>query len=101
MSTDRYQYLRKPDGTMQDMPKVIISNRTTDIFVTYDSSKTRLDRISASSYDDDTYGWLILLANPSYSMEFDIPTGTVIRVPLPLKDAIQEYQSTILSTKNK
>ena len=101
MGTNRYFSLLNPDGTQQDMPLVTISKRATDKFVPYDSNKTRLDRISAITYQDDTYNWLILLANPSYFMEFDIPTGTIIRVPFPLQDALTEFQQNLLANKDK
>lgn len=101
MGTDRYKYVKRNDGTMQDVPKVTISERTTDRFVLYDSAKTRLDRIAEEAYGDDTYNWLILIANPDFSIEFDIPTGTVVRVPFPLKDALTEYQSKVIINKDK
>lgn len=89
------------NGSISDMPKVVISERETDKHISYDSNKMRLDRISASIYGDDTYGWLILLANPQYFMEFDIPKSTIIRIPFPLKEVETEYISKILSLKEK
>lgn len=101
MGTDRYKFVKKNDGTMQNVPKVLISSRSTDKFIVYDSNKTRLDRIASDIFGDDTYNWLILLCNPEFSMEFDIPTGTVIRVGFPLKDVLQEYQTQIITNKDK
>jgi hypothetical protein len=101
MGTDRYEFLIRSDGTMQNLPKVKISGRDTDKFVVYDSARTRLDRISAEIYDDDTYGWLILLANPEFFIEFDIPSGTVVRIPFPLQDVLTEYQTKVISKKDK
>lgn len=101
MGTDRYKFLIKSDGTMQDLPKVKISERSTDKFVVYDSAKTRLDRIAGETYGDDTYNWLILYANPEFFMEFDIPAGTVIRVPFPLQEVLTEYQTKVVSNKDK
>ena len=34
-------------------------------------------------------------------MEFDIPDNTVIRVPYPLQDVIEEVQSQIISKKDR
>lgn len=96
----RYSYLIF-DGKMQNLPKVTISNRSTDKFFPYDSNQTRLDRMSGIAYSNDTYGWLILMANPEYSMEFDIPKNTTIRVPFPLKEAESEYISKILNSKDR
>ncbi len=100
MSLSRYTYL-KFDGRIVDMPKIIISSRSTDKFVTYNPISTRIDRISGNFYGNDSYGWLIMMANPEYFMEFDIPRNTVIRVPFPYKDAEDEVISKILELKNK
>lgn len=89
------------DGKMANLPKVKISLRNTDKFETYDSKQTRLDRISGKVYGDDSYGWLILLANPEYFLEFDIPSNTIIRVPFPLQDAQSEFVTKVLDLKNK
>jgi len=59
------------------MITIRIKKRETDKFVVYNFDKTRLDRIAGDIYGDDTFWWLILLANPDYSMEFDIPRNTV------------------------
>ena len=100
MELSRYENLIF-DGNIKDMPKITISKRETDRTITYDSNKMRLDRISGSAYGSDTYGWLIMLANPEYSIEYDIPTGTVIRVPFPFKEAIDEFVKKIFILKNK
>jgi hypothetical protein len=39
------------------------------------------------------YDWLILYANPDYLIEFDIPDGTIIRIPFPLERALSEYRT--------
>lgn len=89
------------NGTQQIMPRVTISKRDTDKFITYHPEKTRLDRISGSVYNDDTYGWLILMANPEYYMEFDIPKNTVLRVPFPLREVESEYNKKIIANKDR
>jgi len=85
---------------MKSFPKILISKRTTDIYVTYNSNKTRLDRIASEAYGDDTLYWIILLANPNYYMEFDIPNGAVIRVPNPLSEVITEFNNKVLANRN-
>jgi hypothetical protein len=97
MPVSRYAKL-KFNGEMRSLPKIKISNRSTDIFVTYNPNKTRLDRIAADAYGDDTLYWLILLANPQYYMEFNIPSGAVIRVPNPISDVLSEFNSKILNS---
>jgi hypothetical protein len=97
---DRYKYLKNSDGSMSSMPKIVLKNKTTDIFRVYNFDRTRLDRISAEVYGEDEYGWLILLANPEYAIEFDIPQGAVLRVPYPLRDTLSEFESKIIKQRN-
>ena len=99
MAISRYSKL-KAGGEMRAFPKIKIANRITDIYVTYNSSYTRLDRIAADAYGDDTLYWLILLANPQYYMEFDIPSGAVIRVPNPISDVLTEYNQKIANSNS-
>jgi hypothetical protein len=101
MAIGRYRQLVTPKRTMQTMPGIIISDRESDKYVIYNSDKMRLDTISADIYGDDLYNWLILLSNPEYPLEFDIPNNTVIRVPFPLNDVISEYEQKVVALKNK
>ncbi len=101
MGKDRYKLLRKKNGSGTEiMPPIKINERNTDVFRVYNSDKTRLDRISAEIYEDDTYGWLILMANPEYFIEFDIPKETVLRVPLPLREVLSEVEGKLLRKKS-
>lgn len=92
MADSRYNKLIS-NGKIKSSPKVTISNRITDIYLTYNPKITRLDRIAADIYKDDTLYWLILIANPQYYMEFDIPINSIIRVPFPLNDVLSEFYS--------
>jgi hypothetical protein len=97
MGIDRYKFLKSENNTgCRIMPPINVKNRETDIFRVYNSINTRLDRISYEVYEDDSYGWLILLANPDYAMEFDIPKNTVLRIPYPLREVITEVEGKIL-----
>lgn len=100
MAQSRYQTLIS-GGSMQNMPRVKISKRETDKFMTYDSNKNRLDRISGEVYGSDDYWWLILCANPEYSMEFDIPKNTVIRIPFPLNQVLNEFDAKVITNKDR
>jgi len=82
------------------MPSIKISERNTDKYRVYNSDKNRLDRISADIYEDDTYGWLIMMANPEYYMEFDIPKGAILRIPLPLREVLTEVEGKLLRKKS-
>lgn len=95
MAISRYKRLNF-NGKQSNFPRIKISPRQSDIFITYDSNKTRLDRIAADAYGDDTLYWIILLANPQYYMEFDIPSGAVIRIPNPIGDVLAEFNAKVL-----
>lgn len=99
MALSRYSKL-KINGEMKSFPKIKISNRITDIYVTYNPNRTRLDRIASDAYGDDTLYWIILLANPQYYMEFDIPAGAVIRVPSPIGDVLTEFNQKIINNNS-
>lgn len=98
MNISRYTKLIS-NGKMANMPKVRISNRASDIYITYNSNLTRLDRIAGDIYQDDTLYWLIMLANPQYYSEFDIPYNSIIRVPMPLNDVMAEFQNKIVKNQ--
>ncbi len=100
MAINRYKSLTF-DGKQLAMPKITISSRKTDRYVTYNPDTNRLDRISGSIYGDDGYGFIILLANPEYYMEEDIPKNTVIRVPYPLREVEGEFDKKINFNKDK
>lgn len=85
---------------MESMPKIVIKKRETDKFVLYNQETTRLDRIAGQMYGDDTLWWLILLANPEYFSEFDIPPKSRLRIAYPLNDVLAEYQDKVNNNKN-
>lgn len=95
MAISRYKKLNF-NGNQISFPKITINKRQGDIYVTYDSNRTRLDRIAADAYGDDTLYWIILLANPQYYMEFDIPSGAVLRIPNPIGDVLAEFNAKLL-----
>jgi len=86
---------------LADTPPMLIKVRETDIFVVYNKNKTRLDRIAYDIYKDETYWKIILMANPEYFCEYDIPDNTVIRVPSPLISVVQEVVAKLNSGKNR
>jgi hypothetical protein len=86
---------------LRDMPPFTIDDRSTDVFVTYNKQKTRLDRIAGDIYSDATCWRFILWANPEYFIEFDIPDNTQIRVPFPLNDVQFEVIEKIELGRNR
>jgi hypothetical protein len=93
--------LLKDNDKLRDMPSIKIEKRSTDKSVTYNKQLNRLDNISGNIYNDETLWRLILWANEQYFMEFDIPDNTVIRVPWPLQDVLNEVQTKIVEKRDK
>lgn len=92
---DRYQNF-KFDGKYLPLPFISIPPKSSDKSVVYNSDRTRLDKLSQSYYDTPYYSWLILSANPQYGgVEENIPDKTIIRIPFPLRDSIQQYISEV------
>lgn len=100
MPFDFYKPLKENDS-LKDMPPVEISLRRSDKYITYQSSKMRLDYIAGEIYKDETLWRLIMWANPEYFLEFDIPDGAIIRVPYPLNDVLAEVNNFIINNKDK
>lgn len=95
MSYNRYKKF-KGDGKSRIIPSVSIPVKNTDYFEVYERGKTRLDNISYTYYKDSNYDWLIMTANPEYgSMEFEIPDGSVLRIPFPLEKSLSDYEKAI------
>lgn len=93
--------LLKDNDKLRDMPPLKIDKRDTDKSVTYNKQLNRLDTIAGTVYKDETLWKLILWANEQYFMEFDIPDNTVIRVPWPLQDVLNEVQTKITEKRDK
>lgn len=92
---DRYSKF-KEDGEIFFPPFIKIPKKNTDLKITYVKGKTRLDKESYYYYGDANYGWLILMANPSYGgLEFLIPDGAEITIPYPLSTTLNQYQLAI------
>jgi len=92
--------INSTEGTLDDMPPVDIDKRTTDKKVLYNKNLTRLDRIAGDLYEDETLWKIILWANPDYECEFDIPDNTIIRIPWPKMDVLDEVSKKIINRKN-
>jgi hypothetical protein len=91
----------KSNDSLKNMPPISIRHRSTDKSVTYNKQKNRLDTIAGNIYRDETLWRIILWANEGYFLEFDIPDNTVIRVPYPLQDVINEVNISIVSQRDR
>ena len=85
---------------LDDMPPIDIDKRVTDKNVVYNKNKTRLDRIAGDVYQDETLWKVILWANSGYEVEFDIPDDTVIRIPWPKQEVLDEISVKIINNKD-
>lgn len=92
---DRYSQFRN-GNEIELVPFGKVKPKATDHFELYRKNQSRLDLISNQYYDNPNYGWLILQANPEVgSMEYEIPDGTLLRIPYPLALSIQDYRDSI------
>jgi len=97
MSIDRYQQFRI-NGMAKNVPFIKLKTKTTDKTEYYKLGTSRMDLISYKYYQDASYGWLIMLANPGYGgLEFNIPDGSPVTVPFPLETSITQYNSLIVN----
>jgi hypothetical protein len=76
---------------MAVMKMIKIDRRQTDKFIIFDTGN-RLDMVSNDYYGNPNYYWIILMANPKYSMPDQIQNGDQIRIPLPLSDVFEEIE---------
>ena len=97
----RYSILKNTDGTTDMMPFVKIPERASDKYEYWNTEFSRMDKIAQKYYGNPFYDFLILYANPSFISEFDIPDGTLIRIPFPLAQARSDYESKLLEIKNQ
>lgn len=98
---ENFHNLLKDSDKLKNMPAVQIKKRATDKSVVYNKQKNRLDNIAGDVYKDETYGKLILWANEQYFLEFDIPDNTVIRVPFPFQDVVNEVNRYIVLHRDR
>lgn len=92
---NRYEYFSE-NGEHKIVPGIEIPIRSTDKFTKYKKGKDRLDKMSQEYYSTPLFGWLIMLANPTLgSLEFEIPDNSIIRVPFPLINTLQDYKKNV------
>jgi hypothetical protein len=89
---DRYQFFIE-DGEFQIVPGIELPIKGTDRYMEYVRGKDRLDKISDENYNSPTFGWLIMMANPQVALnEFEIPNKSLLRIPFPLINTLQDYR---------
>lgn len=93
---DRYYYARI-DGQLNQLPFIELPEDSNDKYIKYieGSNKTRFDILAQKYYNNPTMGFFILMANPEYMSEHDIPDGKVIRIPFPKERIMQIYNDVM------
>lgn len=92
---NRYnEFIVNGDFTM--VPGIKLQSKPSDRQVVYKVGKSRLDKFSQQYYGSPYYGWLIMQTNPSFGgQEWNIPDGTIITIPYPLMQSLQDYKSQL------
>jgi hypothetical protein len=73
-----------------------VPNKASDKIYIYKNGFSRLDKVSQQYYDSPFFGWLIMQANPQFGgLEWNIPDGSVLIVPFPLLESLQDYKNAL------
>lgn len=84
------------DGEQTVVPYINLPSKSTDKKYIYKVGMTRMDKVSQQYYGTPTFGWLILLGNPTYGgQEWNIPDGSIITIPYPLVTSLQDYKNEL------
>lgn len=84
------------NGQQTVVPYVRVPNKSSDKIYIYKNGFSRLDKVSQQYYDSPFFGWLIMQANPQFGgLEWNIPDGSVLIVPFPLLESLQDYKSAL------
>jgi hypothetical protein len=98
---NRYSILKNGDGTTDSMPFVKLPTNTSDKFENWNAEFSRMDKLSQKYYGNPFYDFLIMYANSQFVNEFDIPDGTLIRIPFPLTKVKADYEAFLTAFKNQ
>ncbi len=90
---NRYEIFINDNGDIDQLPFIQIPVSTTDKYEIWNEGRSRMDKLSQKYYNDPFYDFFILFANPEYISEFDIPDGTLIRIPFPLDRVKSVYET--------
>lgn len=68
-----------------------IPNKISDIYI-YPSIGDRLDKLALSYYNDESYWWIISIANNIPKDTLNVPPGTQIRIPQDIQNVLYQYK---------
>jgi hypothetical protein len=92
--TNRYANFTS-DNQAKTVPFVTIPVKATDKYAVYTIGQSRLDKMSLSFYGDQFHGWMIMMANPEFDKETNIPDGVMLRIPFPLAQSKKDYNDAL------
>jgi hypothetical protein len=98
---DKYSILRQEDGLPDMMPFIRLPVNATDKYENWNTDFSRMDKLSQKYYGNPFFDFLILLANPQFVSEFDIPDNALIRIPFPLSTARSDYENIMETIINQ
>lgn len=98
---NRYSILKNTNSTTDLVPLVKLPTNQSDKYEYWNTEFSRLDKLSQKYYGNPFYDFLILLANPDFVSEFDIPDQTLVRIPFPLSKAKADYEGILTAYKKQ
>jgi hypothetical protein len=84
------------NGVQTVVPYITLPSKNSDKKYIYKLGQSRLDKVSEQYYGTPYYGWLIMLANPSFGgQEWNIIDGSILTIPYPLVASLQDYKNAL------
>lgn len=96
---DYYEILRTADG-VGILPFITIPKLPGDRVIRFERHIHRLDKLAMYYYGNPFYDKLILFANPSYTMDAEIPDGALLRIPGPLNAVLKIFEDEMLRQRD-
>lgn len=98
---NRYEGLKVNSDGYKLVPGIFLNVKSTDILITHKRGRIKFDELSQKYYGNPQYGWVIMLANSRIaSLEWDIADNSVIIIPFPLLEHLNDYNRKIEQYNN-
>lgn len=98
---DRYEIYRTENGGVEQIPFIRIPVNPADKYEQWIEGSSRLDKLAQKYYNNPFFDWMILYGNPEFTSEYDIPDGTVVRIPFPIDRVREFYESALQARRNE
>lgn len=82
------------DGRQVLRPKIYpnIPKKDTDIYIATQGGD-RLDTLANQFYEDPSLWWIIATANNIHDAPFNLPDGTILRIPIDKLEIINKFRN--------